>query len=427
MKKLLGLLVMLLLTGLLSTTALAAQSRAYCSPDDATAGDIVSVYGFYDKNGEPCEDEGAYDLADNYTVSASWTRGSDTYISGVTIDKDTGEILLTVNPNPPNFREREIFGTITLRSKRSGGGVYTAILRDGSLILNKGNKDGKDTSSIPLVKGENGRYILPEEYQTKRVSFKVDDGDNIGQFTFDFGGYATYRGTFMDQDPLLLAFNTKEVTAVAQKYPNAYLQYLTWTGKPKFRRSATLAIPVYEGDYVYEIAADGTLRSLNGSYKSSSGCYEFSTNTLGSYVISEVKLSTVAGSASSSSTPPSSSSTPPPSSSVAPSSSSSVAPPPSSSSVAPPPSSSSVAPSSSAPPSSSIPEVEPPESVPEPEPDPEPEPEPDPEPEPEKQKGKFPLLPVLLGVGTVLVVVLLFVLLGGQKGGRRPRFEDWDD
>lgn len=397
MKKLLGVLTLLVLSGLLSTMALAAD--ASCYPYEAYAGTQVIVLGFEDKNGKSPPEEGTAKLRENYTISAEWTKSSGSYISSLAINRD-GDVVLTIDPNLTSSKEKEITGTITLREKRPGTGVYTAVLRDKALLVNKGGKD----NALPLIPGSGGVYELPPDYDTYRVSFKTSDGQDFGKFSFDFGGIATYSGMFLDQESLFLGYSTASVSALTNKYPSAGLQFISWTGKPKFNRIGTLSLDAYDDEYVYEIAADGTLKNADGKYNRDTGYYEIRTNTLGSYVISDIKLSTVAA-GSSSSVPPSSSSAPPPSSSSAPPPSSS-APPPSSSSVPEPPS------------------VSEPESIPEPEPEPQPPARPAP---PKKTESKFPLAPALLGVGTLLVVILLFVLLGGQKSGKRPRFEDWDD
>ncbi len=399
MKKLLGLLILTVLTGLLTMTAFA---DVFCNPSEAYAGNKVLVDGFVDEDGNYCPDLGRSYMSDYYRVSGSL---SETYVSKYGIDAN-GDVYIIINPSLTGTREKELTGTITLREIGGNKGIYKAKLESGDLTVNPG---GKDNVSDIESRGS-GVYALPYDYQTNKVGF----GSKQGTLRFDFDNYAYFSARFAGQGDLFLGYHTTTNTGLTSKYPNATLSFIAWTTKPKFDVGGTLGIYVNSDEYVYEIASDGTLKNPGGKYNASTGAYEISTNTLGSYVISSQKLTAASGAASSASSTPaaSSSAASSPASPAASSPASSAASPASSASSQPETSSSQPEESSSQPEPSSQPEApssSQPTDVPA-----------------EAEKGGLPLVPILIGVLAVLAAALLFIFLGGKKN-RKPKFEDWDE
>ena len=293
MKKLLGLLILTVLTGLLTMTAFA---DVFCNPSEAYAGNKVLVDGFVDEDGNYCPDLGRSYMSDYYRVSGSL---SETYVSKYGIDAN-GDVYIIINPSLTGTREKELTGTITLREIGGNKGIYKAKLESGDLTVNPG---GKDNVSDIESRGS-GVYALPYDYQTNKVGF----GSKQGTLRFDFDNYAYFSARFAGQGDLFLGYHTTTNTGLTSKYPNATLSFIAWTTKPKFDVGGTLGIYVNSDEYVYEIASDGTLKNPGGKYNASTGAYEISTNTLGSYVISSQKLTAASGAASSASSTPAASS-----------------------------------------------------------------------------------------------------------------------
>ena len=85
---------------------------------------------------------------------------------------------------------------------------------------------------------------------------------------------------------LLLAMDTKYDETLADKYPNAYLDFYNGNGA-SFKRKATIIIPREGTQYLYEYSGS-TLTQITS--RNSDGDFEFQTDKLGKYVVSDTKL-----------------------------------------------------------------------------------------------------------------------------------------
>ena len=87
---------------------------------------------------------------------------------------------------------------------------------------------------------------------------------------------------------LLLAMDTKFNETLANKYPNAYLDFYNGNGATfKSARPAIVTIPREGTQYLYEYSGS-TLKAI--TTRNSDGDFEFKTTTLGKYVVSDTKL-----------------------------------------------------------------------------------------------------------------------------------------
>lgn len=367
-----------------------------------------------------------------HTVTASWTSGGQ-YIQSVYFEDGDDEIAIEIKGGFISTVDREIRGTIRILERNYPNRpsvTYTCKIPKEALIIEASDEKTR------IIDWGSQQYGLPSDYQDAQVRFSTDEGDNYGTFIGEFdsqkdgSSLAEYRVRISGQTPLYLGFSESENKTVAKNYPSASLRYINWTARPTFDYSGKLSIYMDSDEYIYGINDDNTLYSLGGSYDASAKAYVVTTKTLGSYVISDTRLTAGGSGGGSAATSPSSASV----SSAAPSS---AAP----SSTAPPPSSSPAPPPSSVEPSSD-PEEEP--SEPE---DSEPEEtssssmsdpgdaddgDGDDEKEPAGKK-KFPLVPALFGVLGVVILVCAVVVVGNRNSGSRARSrrrrydDDWDD
>lgn len=85
---------------------------------------------------------------------------------------------------------------------------------------------------------------------------------------------------------LLLAMDTTYDEKLSDKYPNAYLDFYNGNGA-SFKRKATVIIPREGTQYLYEYSGS-TLTQITS--RNSNGDFEFKTDKLGKYVVSDTKL-----------------------------------------------------------------------------------------------------------------------------------------
>jgi hypothetical protein len=436
MKKLLSLaLVMAMFLGL----AVPAFAEAYPDPDVVYPGNEVRIYtdDFYweDEDGDliplACELDKEYFAG----VTPRWSKGGN-YIDRVYFDDGDDYVTIVFKDDIDVSSEKDIIGSLRIRDSDAKR-TYVCEIEEGDLILGVMEKVNMETDG-------DREFSLPWDYQTNKVKFVSEDGEDYGTFTANFntdsGKKIAYFSTkIVEQSPLYLGYNQNANMTLVKKYSNANLRFITWSANPTFDITGKLGIYMEPEEFIYGVKDDNTLYRLGGTYDTKTGAYVISTATLGSYVISNKQLVTSgssSGSGTSTSTPASSSSTAP-----APSSSSSAAPAPSSSSsVAPAPSSSSAAPSSSEAASDSSASSEPdtdgssssesvaPSSSEVESSEPESEAT---DADAEEDKGGFPLVPVLIGVLVVVIVICVAVVVLGNRGGsgrgKKKKFDDWDD
>lgn len=410
-------LATLLAIGMLATLSVqVAFAETVETGGDCTIGDFV------DKDGAP---NNPYFTNDYYTVSpASLTSTSKSYIEKVYISDDDGMVHIKIKNALSITEAKDIRGKITVTDKDTKS-RYTRTFDAGDLQINP-------PVEIRMEAINSKEFTLPSGYNNGKIKFVTVDNEKIGTLyatlrdpdDFDVIGY--YQVRVIEETTKFMNHNTKANMTTIKKYETANLEFLTWPSAPTFNATGTMGIVMDSDEYLYQVNADNTLSAVSGKYNSDRETFDFTTKTLGSYAISDRKITgagTAASTASSVAPPPASSKpTPPPASSskpAAPASSSAPAP-------APAPSSSSVAPESSSAPveSSSEPTAIAPESS---------KPEsskPDSSStaaEPEKDKGGFPVLPVVIGVGVVLVGGVAAYMILGKKKNSSKNYDSWDD
>lgn len=424
-----------IVTLVLAALLVAAMGVQMVFAEDVSPGQDISVTGFEDKSGNVQSD--GWNNED-YKVNASYSGTARTYVERTYISDDDGMVHIVFKTGVNLTSDKDLTGTIRITEKRGSRDVYTLTLQEGDLTLIK-------PMDVNMYSTGSKTFAVPSLYSEMRVRFVEETtGEKNGTLStdlFDMNGepVAYYEGKIYEQPSLYLYATQRDIIDIIKKYEDATLRFVRFPANPSFEIPGKLTILMEEEEYLYQIGDNNKLTQVKATYDPDQGGYTIATGTLGSYVISDVKLSGAAA-GSSSSAPTSSSSVAPPASSSKPASSSSVAPPASSSkpvtsssSVAPPPSSSSSvaesissseSSSESSEPESSEPVSSEPESS-----EPESSSSSAPVVKPEEDEGSFPTMTVVI----VLVVVLLggvaayFIIAkkGGKKGGKN--YDSWDD
>lgn len=403
--------------------SLSAQ-MAFASTDSGpwSNGESFQVYDFEDKDGNLVGDDGYTN--EDYSLSFSSSSRGKKYVTWY-IDDDSNAVYIKVKPGATITETTNVTGKMTIIDKQARE-RYTATV-DFTL---------KPAPDIPIVETDYREFELGGYFMGK-TRFRTTDKESIGTLYARFESEKTsdtvayFQVKIVDQPSLFLGHNEDVLVDVMRKYPDANMRFLTWDATPKFDMTGTLGIIMERDEYLYKRSSDNVLTQVSGTYNEDRGTFDFKTDTLGAYVISDVKLSGAAAAAPSSSSvaavaPPASSSkpaassvapAPPASSSVAPPPASSITPAPSSSTSSEPASSESSEPASSEASSEPTPEVS----------QPEPPASSSVATEPEEQEGGFPVVPVAVGAGVVVLggLVAFFVLRG--RGGSKKHFDSWDD
>lgn len=395
-----------------------SAQMAFASTDSGpwSNGESFQVYDFEDKEGNLVGDDGY--TTDDYSLSFSSSSRGKKYVTWY-IDNDSNAVYIKVKPGATITETTNVTGKMTIIDHQAKE-RYTATV-DFTL---------KPAPDIPIEETDYREFALGS-YFSGKTRFRTTDKESIGTLYARFESYSTsdtvayFDVRVVDQPSLFLGHNEDDLVDVMRKYPDANLRFLTWDATPKFDLTGTLGIVMERDEFLYKRSADNVLTQVSGTYDDDRGTFNFKTDTLGAYVISDVKLSGAGAAAPASSSssvtaaPPPASSSKPAASSVAPPASSSivVAPPPASSSTAPAPSSSVSSEPASSESSEPAPEVS----------QPEPPASSSVATEPEDEESGFPVVPVAVGAGVVVLggLVAFFVLRG--RGGKKKSFDTWDD
>lgn len=189
------------------------------------------------------------------------------------------------------------FGVYRTASAFKGGDKFSTGFSLVNAKVGEGNKQ-EGTISVNADEG----YV---------VKFAADAGEVDIEFGTS-GDLAMFTVNANNQGDLNLEYNTKFDSDVADDYSNANLDFINFINKPTFNRIGTLYLYTPEkGYYIYE-NVNGQLKEVDSTWDSSYSAYKIKTRTLGSYVISDKKLTlkdTSSSSTAPSSSAPSSSST----------------------------------------------------------------------------------------------------------------------
>jgi len=114
--------------------------------------------------------------------------------------------------------------------------------------------------------------------------------ERSGNAIFDFGGEASFDVTMYDGEKVLLDLVRDYNRDVAIANEDADLEFYNFRGThDEFARKGILSLPGDKDSYVYELIND-KLYELDFDYNKKEGTLEIKTDSLGSYVVSDMEL-----------------------------------------------------------------------------------------------------------------------------------------
>ena len=173
------------------------------------------------------------------------------------------------------------------------------VLRIGS-TKNKAEKvDNQfqlDTSLDNRVYDSNNKYVVVEDEWTfepdSRSVVKFDkDAEDVVLY-FGENEAAWYEFDARGQDALNLEFTFDFNKEIADLFPKANIDFLTFTSKPATNRTGDLYITADEDTFLYEVTEDGVKEIKGAEYIEEEGAWHIRTRKLGAYAISDIELDT---------------------------------------------------------------------------------------------------------------------------------------
>lgn len=201
---------------------------------------------------------------------------------------------------------------------------YTATAKDSNLqegalyikVEMEEELDSVDTETITygVYISENGSKNMTERVNVKADFANVYGGDvdfdypnhvteasvwevkeeKSGKATFDFLNDCYFDVTMYEGEKVLLNLSREYDRELAIANEDAQLEFYNFRGEhDEFIRKGTLSLPGDEDAYVYEIV-DGDLYDVDFKYNDDEETLEISTDSLGHYVVSDMKLNAAA-------------------------------------------------------------------------------------------------------------------------------------
>lgn len=172
----------------------------------------------------------------------------------------------------------DVHGTVKLR-KTSGDSEYRFDYDDIDYLnvdFEVGYSAPEDSNVIPI---------------TPALFVPGQDFDEYDEETFDFeaDSHSYFVVNTNSQKKIVLGMNTDYDDAIADKYPQANLDFFNGNGAA-FNRIGYLYLYADRGSYVYVIENNNTLKKISASYDSYDDAFVIRTRTLGRYVVSDIKL-----------------------------------------------------------------------------------------------------------------------------------------
>lgn len=178
--------------------------------------------------------------------------------------------------------------TITdAKNNKDDGYYYNLELEVKNKKTNGQVGDDKDSITVDLDKYTDN-YVLDVADDAGVTDIEFGKDGELALFTVDLDG----------QSDVNVGYSTKFNADIADKYPDANLEFIKWTANPTFNRTGDLYIYADEDSFIYEVTADGLKEISKAEYDEDYGAWKIRTRKLGSYVVSDTELDLSASSSS---------------------------------------------------------------------------------------------------------------------------------
>ena len=160
-------------------------------------------------------------------------------------------------------------------------------------------EDGTNKTGVDFVlSNQNDDYYNPaiEDEATIEpdANGAVKFADDAEEVTIYFGENedAWYTFNAKGQSDVNFAYTMKFNSEIADLFPKANIDFITWTATPATNRTGDLYITADEDTFLYEVTEDG-IKEVNGAkYDEDEGAWHIRTRKLTAYAISDIELDT---------------------------------------------------------------------------------------------------------------------------------------
>ena len=159
----------------------------------------------------------------------------------------------------------------------------------------KQNKAGIDFTLSNRVEDYNKPGIVEDEYTFEAdKNGAVKFSDDAEEVTLYFGANEDAWFTFnaKGQGALNFGYTLKFNKEIADLFPKANIDFISWNAEPATNRTGDLYITADEDTFLYEVTENGIKEVKGAKYDEDEGAWHIRTRKLTSYAVSDIELDT---------------------------------------------------------------------------------------------------------------------------------------
>lgn len=236
---------------------------------------------------------GVYESAatKNIKIKTDWDGGSS-YVDKLSVIKKR----FTGNPgNGIDLSASKYCYFLAIKTKTRSSTTTAKNDVYGTVKLKKSGDYGFDYNDMQVEIDFEVGYTAPEDSNvipiTPALFIPDEDFDEDDEETFDFeaDSHSYFVVNTNNQKKIVLGMNTDYDDDIADKYPNANLDFFNGNGAT-FNKLGYLYLYADRSNYVYSVESNNSLKKINASYDSYEDSFVIRTRTLGRYVVSDRRL-----------------------------------------------------------------------------------------------------------------------------------------
>ena len=179
------------------------------------------------------------------------------------------------------------------------GTLYLGTSKNKAEDAQTGSDKAVDFTLSNRVEVYNKPGIVEDEYTFEAdKNGAVKFSDDAEEVTLYFGANEDAWFTFnaKGQGALNFGYTLKFNKEIADLFPKANIDFISWNAEPATNRTGDLYITAKEDTFLYQVTEDGKgIKEVKGAdYNEDEGAWHIRTRKLGSYVISDMELDTTA-------------------------------------------------------------------------------------------------------------------------------------
>ena len=175
------------------------------------------------------------------------------------------------------------------------GTLYLGTSKNKAEDAQTGSDKAVDFTLSNRVEDYNKPGIVEDEYTFEAdKNGAVKFSDDAEEVTLYFGSNEDAWFTFnaKGQDALNFGYTLKFNKEIADLFPKANIDFISWNAEPTTNRTGDLYITADEDTFLYEVTENGIKEVKGAKYDEDEGAWHIRTRKLTSYAISDIELDT---------------------------------------------------------------------------------------------------------------------------------------